>query len=491
MTTVTDARGRSPVSISKPGMRIMYMLAIAAVMGVALAFASPTRDQWQALAPLLSAIAVVVMFGHVLLGRSRVFPLDDIGFWHVSFVSLYVVLPLAVFLALGLQYTPLNDSRLFSADPSPALVGRIGWYHVVYLACVASAYLWTVRRHEVPSNRTSSVPFEWALVAMLIWLFCELFFVGLGFFFQLSAESYLDAYVVVERLPLFARQFYRLVGGMRVVVSLVVLMWIMSGYSRRRWFLWAWLLLIVLETFVGGGSRTTLMTTIAATAILYHRFVRPLSLRLALAGAVVVIVGFTALGIRRQLQFAGEGQPTVGIGAGEFDAMFANALDLDQRVQNHEVSLELPALYLSELLAPVPSQLLPSPKRDLGIWYLDTFYPERREAGEGLAFGVIPQSLVGFGWPEIAVRAALIGWMLGLIARWDRRRGHRPWVVGIYLWFTVLSYQTFRNSTFVLLGMFVQQVIPTIVVLWVLSSLIAAARPRSRPSTALEGRTVV
>jgi hypothetical protein len=466
-----------------PGAALLGIILVTGLLALA-GWYQPSVGRLEVLAPMAAAALIVGLFLSTMARRTGAVPLDDLGFWHVGAVSLYVLLPLGIFLVLGMQYTPLNDLRLYLAHPSPGLVARVAWYHVTYLAAVAAVYLWVSRGTLPPGGRVVRITGELALAALLVWQGCELFFAGLGLFYQLSAASYLDSYVVVQRLPLFARQLYRLVSGIRVVASLMVLAWLFADFRKRRWLLAVWLAFVGVETVLAGGSRTAFMMLLVGSFILYHRMVQPVRLWVAATVAALGLGAFTALGIWRQAkteEYWGGAPFVTGVSSGEFDAVFANALDLEVRRNGHEFAIRSPTLYLSEIFATVPSQLLPFDKTDLGNWYMSTFYPESYERGEGFAFGAVAQSLVGLGWIELLLRGALIGAVFGWLTRWYARHRDRAWSMVVYLWFTVLSYQAFRNSTGAIFSMFLQQFVPAAILIWALSGVLAWLRPRRRP----------
>jgi hypothetical protein len=466
----------APGSSYAPAVRVIGLLILLIVVVV---LVTPSAAHAWVIAPLLTTVAAVGLFSLTLSGRYGSLPLDDLGLWHLGIVSLYIVLPLVVYVALGFQYTPLNDSRLFSAQPPPEFVAYVAWLHVIYLVAASAMYLWTTRGSTFRRSPVTPLATSTALAAICVWIGCEVFLTGMGIIYRLSSGSYLESYIVVQELPLVARQLYRLVTGIRVVASLFVLVWLFTNYERRKWLIAAWIGVIAAATVFGGGSRTPLMIVLAGSVILYHRFVRPISFYRAFAIGLTVILVFTGLGVWRQVELAESGEPfTLGVGTGEFDAVFGTAVDLEQRRIQHEYSIRSPALYLSEIVAPVPSQMLPFRKIDLSEWYLRSFYPEYRERGGGFAFGVVAQGIVGWGWGEILVRGLIIGLLLGALTRWRLSQGHRPVAVVVYLWFTVLSYIAFRNTTLSVFATFLQQFLPAVVVLWIGDRLFRSLAPK-------------
>lgn len=454
----------------------LLVLALASLIA-----AQPTHDQWELIAPMLAMLAVASVLVRVMYARRGVMPLDDIAVWHVGVVMLYGMTPLCISLALGGTYTPLNDLRLVSNEPTAEMLGRIAWFHVAYIAATTFAYLVVTHGLRSPLAAKPRVPIRMMVAAATIWVCCELFLAGLGFAFHLTASDYSDTYLVIQQLPLAVRQAYRLAGGIRVIESMFVMTWMFADYRKRWWMLALWIAGVTAETLISGGARTPIMILMGGSFMLYHRLVRPVRLWVAVLAALVIVGGFSVIGLVRQARTAVETGVIDATASGEFEHLFANSVDLQQRRDQREYDILSPQLYLSEIFSAVPSQLLPFKKIDLAGWYISTFYPENSAHGEGFAFGVIAQGIVGFGWIEIVVRGMIVGLIFGAITRWYVRRPGQPFVLVAYLWFTVLSYNAFRNTTFSVFATFAQQFLPSVLLLWITMQLLATLR-RTEPA---------
>src|SRR5207249_3233757 len=112
---------------------------------------------------------------------------------------------------------------------------EIGWYYATYLLAFMVVYLY-VRGNPVGTAETlPPMPRSTVVVVVVLWLLANLFFVLIRLFFDLSAETYWEGYLAVQRLPVLVRQIYRLVGGVLLVLSLALLVWLFQ--DRRRWWL--------------------------------------------------------------------------------------------------------------------------------------------------------------------------------------------------------------------------------------------------------------
>ena len=408
---------------------------------------------------------MTAVFFRVLRARSVTVPLDEIGSWYLTAVSIYAVLPLIVFLLVGLEYTPLNDSRLFSLQPSPDEVGAVGWLYALYMGAFAWTYLAT-RGPSVQAEPARPVfPPSTIGIVIALWAGITLATNVLGTSSGLAGSSGTESgYAMFEQLPLALRQGIRLLSGMLMVLTVLLLAWLFSDFKRRRWIIAAWLVLLLVPMLTSVGSRAMTVLSLIACIMLYHRLVRPLSVRVAIIGGVMGLAVFLALGILRAFRGAASpGDFVVGLHGGEFEALFGNAIDLRARLATGEIHAKPFSFYVGDLLSFLPSQVLPFQKVDLSDWYIATFYPDAREAGSGFAFGAIAEAVLGWGWFEAVLRGALVGYLYARLNVYYRRHGHRMWVTVFHVWMTLWCYNSFRNSTFTMVSAIVQQFIPTMV----------------------------
>ncbi len=415
--------------------------------------------------PLFASLLIAACFFRELRARSSTVPLDEIGSWFLTAVTIYTVLPLVVFLLIGLSYTPLNDNRLFQLQPSPGEVGAVGWLYVMYLGAFAWTYLAT-RGPSVQAEPARPVfPPSAIGIAFTLWGVITVATNFLGTSNGLSGSSGTEGgYAMFAQLPLPLRQGIRLLSGMLMVLTVLLLAWLFSDFTRRRWIIAAWLLQLLLPMLTAVGSRAVIVLSLIACVMLFHRLVRPLSLRVAIIGGVLGLAVFLALGILRAFRgVASPGDFVVGVHGGEFESLFGNAVDLRSRLAAGEIHAKPLAFYVGDLVSFLPSQVLPFQKVDLADWYIATFYPEARDAGSGFAFGAIAEAVLGWGWLEALVRGAIVGYLYARLNVYYRRYGQRMWVTVFHLWMTLWCYNAFRNSTFTIVSSIVQQFIPTMV----------------------------
>ncbi len=476
----SERRAGAPIAAAiEPG--VLGWLATA-FGGLLLVGAVATEQNLPVVLPMVTATGVAGVFCWSMWRRERGgFPYFEIGLVYVAIVWLYSVFPLVGFLANGLRYTPFNDGRLFAARPTPAEVGWIGWYHVAHLASFVVSYLlWRgrVRPREPVLPRPDRAT---VLAAVFAYLMIGTYFLLLGWYFDLSAKTYMETYLVSRRLPLELAQLANHLGGAKFPLELVILAALFAGYRRRRLLIAAWIAVMVAATFIQLGSRTELVLLMAAGAMMYHHAVRSLRFwHVATFGvsglSLFLLLGFLRAGGLSTL--TGDVNPIFGYGT-EFENNFANAYDLS-RLKAGGAVRDLPlAFYLADLLALVPQQLLPVTKISPGVWYVSTFYPAYAAAGGGLAFGTIAEAIVGAGWVETMGRGAALGLLIGQVHRWYARRRPTFWGFVFYAWATMLVYQSFRGTTFLVVLLFVYRFVPVVIAVKLVASVLRSV-PWSR-----------
>ncbi|HSW48961.1 MAG TPA: hypothetical protein VLH09_02250, partial [Bryobacteraceae bacterium] len=212
------------------------------------------------------------------------------------------------------------------------------------------------------------------------------------------------------------------------------------------------------------GARTPAVLACLAVAFLYHRFVRPVSHLRALAFAVVLLIGFTTLGIIRSVGLTNE----VGLteASNEFEVLFATGLDVQRRAELGSLPQVPLAVRLADIFALVPSQvlkLLGAQKMTGAEWYLAML--NLSGAGVGFGFGPIAESALGFGWIELVLRGALVGVAFGALQNWYNRRGRGFWETVLFIWLVLLCYTSVRSSTAQVLALLALQFLPGFLVL--------------------------
>lgn len=409
--------------------------------------------------PLVTILWIAsVFYGSVRSGASTA--VIEIGTVYAAVVTLYAVLPLVAFLAIGMQYAITNDIRLYAFQPRPSEVGAVGWLYVLHLLSFGLAYR-AVRGQLRFRPEGLRAPGRTRTVALVLLLGLVVgYFWVLNLVFDLSASSYAESYLKYARLPLLVAQVTNHLGGIRRTVEVALLVALFANFRRYRVLIAAALLAELVVTFVRLGSRTEFVLLSFGAAFLYHWMVRPIRER-GLVLATVVLVGlFQLAGNLRGRMLIDRDDSLFRSFAytNEFEALFANAQDLRRFKQDHQIGPIPASFVLTDVFALLPQQLSPVDKMNPADWYVNRFYPDSAAVGVAFAFGAIPESIVFGGWPGIILRGAGLGLLLALVHRWCAGQRGAFWPFVIYLWATLEVYQAFRATTFCLVPYFVYRV---------------------------------
>ncbi len=437
------------------------------------------------LVPLAAVLAAIAVLLAVLGWRRGRVPVFEIGVVYAGVVGLYAVYPLVGYVASGLRYGPLNDLRLLTGQPDPAAVGRIGWHYVVHLLSFVLAYLFFRGRLRLTRPQPEASSHATLVAAALCCVAVSAALMIPGLFFDLSARTYGESYSVYRKLPLIYAQIANRSGQMAFALQVVLLTALLSRFRRTKWLVLAWLAGSFLIMMIRLGSRSEFFMLLFAVLVLYHWQVRPLSLSLSAAGASMAVLVFLAVGSWRAGQTTAQDLPWSGglfSQSSEFEVLFGNAYDLDQRKHDGGLAGLPPTLLAADLLGLVPQQLLPIEKVDPAEWYVNTFFPDYAATGGGLAFGTVSESIVGGGWLDLAARGVILGFLLAQLHRLVAQSLPSFWSLAFYAWLTSQVYQLFRNTTLSLLPTIVYGFMPAALLVIVLSSLVATLRDREGSS---------
>jgi hypothetical protein len=437
--------------------------------------------------PLLADAVICTCYVFWMRGKFRDGAPLSVGLIYALIVFVYATYPIAVYLLLGGYYTPLNDARLYSEQPTPYTVNKIGWYYSLYLASFVTAYVVAGRRssfieHRLVEVRRSTV---WAVFAVMLLL--RLTSISVQLLWAQPGDDYLASYLKYSHLPLLAQQVIGHVEGIGLVASVAAVVVSCADWRRYRWLVGSWVLGESLVLLIGLGSRTQVALLCLALLVSYHWLHRRLSLPVITACSGLLLVAFLGVGFLRAASIGGAPGVATEVMAGnsEFEAVFANAVDLDRIDQAGELDrgeLGL-APYAGGFVGLIPRQLLPFEKIDLSSWYVQTYYPQYGEAGGGLAFGAIAESIAGAGELDILWRAVVVGVFFAWVDRMLTRERLSSWAFIFYVWIISSCYQVFRSGTFALLPLFVYRFLPAVSLMAITAAVLRAAG-RGKPTLA-------
>jgi oligosaccharide repeat unit polymerase len=429
--------------------------------------------------PVLATIAVELVFLKAVRRRAGRTEFFEIGVFFSLVVMVYSLLPSLSYVVNGLSYSPFGDGRLFAAQPTPNEVAPIYWLYFLFLAAFTATY-WARRGHNrlaQYSPPTVDNRIFWILV--IAYLTLRLFFVFVRVHYSIAEpETYGETYLLFKDLPLVVQQLANHLSGMVLTLQLAIMVFMVLNYRQYKLLIFFWIGAEFLSlAFLQIGARSGLFVLLLVFLASYHVAVRRLTKRLVAIVGISALLLFLALGVVRSVQNSSldEGINLLA-SSNEFDAVFANAYDIRELKAQGRTSEIFPRFYVGDFLNLIPQQISPFQKLDVAAWYVESFYPSLAAKGGGLAFGVIPESIVGFGWFDVLCRGVVIGWSFAAIYRYLFARTGSFWMYCFYLWITVLSYQVFRAGTFVLVPRAIYQFLTVVIIVRMTSSVFTQRR---------------
>ena len=362
----------------------------------------------------------------------------------------YIAVPTIFYIKSGYHWSTLSDPRLLEMNATPGDVADLLWFVTAYLTTFCAAYA-LLRGAGMPGPNIgveTDTRDGWALIVLLT----------LGIVYQTGIENYfhinlnpsnkeLQANYGVTQLPLFVAQITHNILGILRITMLGIIAFVFARRGRALGLvLGVWLLIEGYLTVANMGARAYYAFLIMAVILSYHRMIRPIGPVLAVGVASVLLAGLIGYGYWRDASNYVTSVADIWSKATEFQVLLANGLHVSwARAQG--VIGDVPwQIRLSDLFLMIPQQLLPFKKIDLSDWYIQQAHVDNQ--GVGLMFGVVAQSKLGFGLPEIMVRGAVLGAVLALIHRQCVKHAANLTAFIIYLWLCTSIYYTYRASTF-------------------------------------------
>ena len=470
--------------------RLEVLLAVPALLFLGMLLAMP-GDERHVAAPAFACLFLAWALWTALSDRNGEPPVVDVGMLCAVATTLYSVYPLVNYWIDGMQFGILSDTRLYNYDIQPDEIGAFHWRNVTYLASFAAAYYFSGRR-----GRTGAVPVDppdGATVRAVLVVFVSLmaFFLVLRIFFGVTYNASYEegafgrSQAAVQALPLFLRQVASKFLGILFVAKTWLMCYVVSRSRERRWrwILFGWIAAETVQVLVVKGARTEFVLLSMGAALFYNLMVRRLSSRTMAIAAAALFLFFLFLGLYRTfLDVASlsagleESETSVFATGNEFQSLFGTAYDV---LQLKEGGTVLPwYLRINDFVNILPpQQLLPFEKVSAAEWYLREI--DLSGTGAGFMWGVIAQSIVGFDWIELAIRGALLGFLLARFHLWySNRRSSFPSTV-LYVFLCIKIYYTYRDTTFSLLTNLAWEVLP----MWAAVELLRRRHDvRSRPA---------
>lgn len=417
-------------------------------------------------APIAATLSIAFFFWQTLCHRRGEIPLADAGTLTVLATAFYTVIPPLQFWLSGMQHTTLSAWQLYILAPSPREFAALTWWYVVYLLCFVLGYLVfdtkTKRSTVIPRPPDQATIMSLLLLFMILsgTMFAIRSFYGIDLYGVYDIEKMYVAYETLLNMPLAFRQFYGIIGhnGVLLIIKLAILIIVFLNWKKNvyRLSFYVWIFTLVVSNILWMGARTDFVLMSIASAILYHRFVKPLKPVPILLGGTGLLVLFLMIGLMRgsanidtnleNFSDIRQSSQTIFSTSNEFDALFGGNYDLLQMKQTGILG-EVPLQFrLYDLVMLIPQQILPYEKLDVQEWYVS-----RSHIPGFFMFNPISQSIIGFGWVELIFRGLFLGFLFAKLRAWYVRRDSSFWPTLLYFYLVIISYYTIRGTALYML----------------------------------------
>lgn len=434
------------------------------VLAGAIGLAFGDADVRAVLGPALVLAATALFYLTVQIRREGQLPIFEAATLFVIATAIYSIMPLLQFALGGMRCGPWSDNRLYQWNPTPQEFGGFAWRHVVLLATFVLVYLpirgrrlWPQRRPDMPERTTF-----WVIVVMMIII--SLWFAIVRIYAGPAGNPYMGGDgKILRSMPLIVLQLVNVlqIVGQTLKQCLIILLLLRWDRRYSRIVLTSWMIGEVLFTLITFESRAATMLLLLTVGVGYHHLVRPLRVKVAFVIGSVVLLGFLVFGIFRDVDSATINQDPHAIwgAATEFQILFGTAYDLFMRRAAGTLPPVPWQIYFSDFYRLIPSQLLPFYKWDPAEWYM--YLLGLGGTGQGFMFGVVAQSAVGFGYPDLIVRSFFLALMYAFAHRAYRRYSSSFWVTIAYLFMMTWAYYAFRSTSFDILYRLAYYLFPT------------------------------
>lgn len=402
--------------------------------------------------PAAVVATLTTLFLFTIWRRSGELPVFEIGTVFAVIMALYSIVPAVNFISGGPGWTSLSDGRLLFYNPQSREVGDFLWRYVALVAGFVTAYL-KARGRNLGPLEAPVVPDKWASgVLFALFVACWGYQRTIEYIFGIVlSPSYLggglQAYAEYYNTPYFVQQVtHNVVGAMLAIklclIGLLLLHW-RSAWARVL--VIGWIAAEIAMSFANMGSRTYMALLVFGTLLLYHRLVFRLRPWMAIAGAVVMLSGFVIYGAMRDwggsITGAYQQDARVWTANNDFQTMFGTAYDVEMTRTRVGLGAVPWQVYVSDLYLLIPSQFLPFDKIEPSTWYYTLIASPTSQM-----FGIISQSVVGFGWPELLLRGLVLGFVFAKLHRWYVIRSRSYWWTLFYAYACIWCHYVFRST---------------------------------------------
>lgn len=389
----------------------------------------------------------------------------DVGLIFGSVVLIYLLFPAVGFLLDAFDFGVIADSRLvqgFTLDEVNEVQG-------VYLAFYTSfliGYLY-FRRYQSVSVVSKDVEHKQEVVYILFGtLMTYVITQVIGAIYGANVTDYISSYTALSSAPLLVQQIQNVLTQAHLSFSICFIVYTCHSYPAFRKYILIWIFSLIAYATMTGGSRSYAFILFLSFIISISFFSR-FNFFMLLKSALMMLILFSVAGLFRNTD-VDLNMLNIFL-TGEFTSLFINALDLNRYPSDYFDTEFRFTLYFADVIRVIPAQLIGVEKLDPAKWYAETFYSEYQYAGGGFGFGLISESVIGFGFYEGILRGIILSLLFAKISNKILFKNTSLFSIFVYVWLSVSCYLAFRDTTFSLGVRSLYQILPALLLLKVAS----------------------
>ena len=381
-----------------------------------------------------------------IAGNRTSYNILDFGFWISIIIGLYAILPSIAYLVfkdnLIFLGSRINNIQPTNSDVSYLLLISISIVLGIFISYKFSSFKYNFELQDVKfiSNRVFKNSLGLLVISTLLIVLIKIQY---GLY---SLESYGDTYTSFWKIPDIVRQFYLLFQLAQEFSKIIILVGVFQRTSINKKLLIVIIFIYLLITFDSGGARAGFFLNLLLVFSLYQLFIKKFSKIKIFQFSLIGFFAFSLLGLFRAGLNSGDILLSSILVVGEFTTIWVNALHVLQLQSDGLLSIPF-NVRINEFISFIPSQFLPFEKSSTSIWYMETFYAEAQETGNGLGFGIIAQSISDGGLFFAFVRGFVLG-KISLMFKKAVFKSNKWWVFPVYLVIFLSLYSSVRASAF-------------------------------------------
>jgi hypothetical protein len=289
---------------------------------------------------------------------------------------------------------------------------------------------------------------------------------------QHSEDSVAAKVASFSNAPYFIVQISSKINGILSITKISIIILLTLNFKKNKKWVFIFLLIDIISMLLILGSRTGLLNLLIIFFLIYQQFINKIGAIRLFIYFFFMFVFFSFLGFFRSATSVSLNQIdlnsviTLGLTVNnEFQVLFSTGFDIFRLVNS---GINFPViLYFNDIITLFPpSQLLPFQKIDASSWSLE--YKGYAGSGTGYMWGVISQSLIGFGYFELIIRALFLAILGKYLHNKIRNDEINFYSILFYSFICLKAYNTFRDTTLGIIPYVIYEFIPFLLIILIM-----------------------